>query len=232
MRYVGSELELFRDCVHWKAYVRDTLAPFLGGRVLEVGAGIGGTTRVLCAGTAAASWTALEPDPELFEELMRNLRDLETVRPVLGTVDLIDAEQRFDSIVYVDVLEHVEDDAAELRRAARRLAAGGHLVVVSPAHPLLYTAFDRAIGHHRRYSSRALAALRPPGLSLAHHRYLDSVGLLASMANRAFLRQALPSERQLRIWDRWMIRGSRLLDPVLRYRVGKSIMVAWRAPAG
>ena len=57
MRYVGSELELFRDCVRWKAYVRETLAPFLGGRVLEVGAGIGGTTRALCGG-ATTSWTA------------------------------------------------------------------------------------------------------------------------------------------------------------------------------
>jgi SAM-dependent methyltransferase len=231
VKYVGSELELFRDCVRWKAYVRDTLAPFLVGRVLEVGAGIGGTTRALCAGSTAVSWTALEPDPELFEELKRSLRDLELVQPVLGTVERIDAAQRFDSIVYVDVLEHVEDDAAELARAARHLAAGGHLVVVAPAHPFLYTAFDRAIGHHRRYSSRALAALRPPGLTLARHQLLDSVGLLASMANRVLLAQAMPSQRQLRIWDRWMIRGSRRLDPVLRYRVGKSIMIAWRAPA-
>jgi SAM-dependent methyltransferase len=232
MKYVGTELELFRDCGQWKTYVGDVLAPFLGGRVLEVGAGIGGTTRVLCGGSAVVSWTALEPDPQLWEELKGNLRDIEIVQPVLGTVGAIDERCRFDSIVYVDVLEHVEDDAAELERAARRLDAGGHLIVVSPAHPFLYTAFDRAIGHHRRYSLEGLAALGPPGLSLVHHQLLDSVGLLASTANRVLLRQAMPTRRQLWLWDRWMIRASRLLDPVLRYRVGKSIMVAWRAPDG
>jgi SAM-dependent methyltransferase len=230
VKYVGSELGLFRGCVRWKAYVRDTLAPLLGGRVLEIGAGIGSTTRALCAGTAVVSWTALEPDPELFRELKRNLRDLELVQAVLGTVDRIHADERFDTIVYVDVLEHVEDDGAELDRAAQHLAPGGHLVVLAPAHPFLYTAFDRAIGHHRRYSSRALAALRPPGLTLAHHRFLDSVGLVFSLANRLLLVQATPSEWHLRIWDR-MIPVSRMLDPLLRYRVGKSIIIVWRVPA-
>jgi SAM-dependent methyltransferase len=232
MKYVGSELELFRDCLRWKTYVGDVVAPFLAGRVLEVGAGIGGTTRALCERGAATSWTALEPDPGLFEELEGNLRDVEIVEPTLGTLEEIDAGSRFDCIVYVDVLEHVEDDAAELRRAARRLRPGGHLVVVSPAHAFLYTAFDRAIGHHRRYSPRALAALGPPGLSLVRRQLLDSVGLMASAANRLLLRQAMPTRRQLHVWDRWMIPASRLLDPVLRYRVGKSIMVAWRAPEG
>jgi SAM-dependent methyltransferase len=232
MKYVGTELELFRDCVQWKTYVGDALAPWLRGRVLEVGAGIGGTTRALCRRGPVVSWTALEPDPELWEELKSHLSDVEIVQPVRATLEGLDPGERFDSIVYVDVLEHVEDDAAELHRAAGRLAAGGHLVVVSPAHPFLYTAFDRAIGHHRRYSLRALTALGPSGLSLVHHRLLDSVGLVASTANRLLLRQAMPTRRQLWIWDRWMVRASRLLDPVLRYRVGKSIMVAWRAPDG
>ena len=232
MSYVGGELELFRDCVQWKTYVRDTLAPFLRGTVQEVGAGIGGTTRVLSAGSGTVSWTALEPDPELFEQLKWNVRDIKSVQPILGRLDRIDARHSFDNIVYVDVLEHVENDAMELRQAAQRLGAGGHLIVVSPAHPFLYSAFDRAIGHYRRYSLRALAALCPPGLSLAHHRFLDSVGLLASMANRVFLGQAMPSARQLRLWDRGMIRASRWLDRVLRYRIGRSIMIAWKAPRG
>jgi protein-L-isoaspartate O-methyltransferase len=60
--YVGTELELFCDANNWKAYFRDLLAPYPGGDVLEVGAGVGATTRVLCDGLQT-SWLALEPDP-------------------------------------------------------------------------------------------------------------------------------------------------------------------------
>ena len=138
----------------------------------------------------------------------------------------------FDSILYIDVLEHIEDDRGELSRAAALLRPRGFLVVLSPAHPRLFSEFDAAIGHHRRYTRSTLAAAAPEGLELVRLVYLDSVGLLASLGNRLLLRESMPTPRQIALWDRVMVRLSTRLDPILRHRLGKSVLGVWRRPPG
>jgi len=231
-RYVGSELELFRDATCWKAYVADQLAPHVSGDVLEIGAGIGGTTAAVHR-NSSRSWTCLEPDAALVVELSAAtaaLRDLNGNPPsiVIGTLADVALSARFDCILYLDVLEHIEDDRSELARAAARLRPGGNLIVLSPAWNWLYSPFDRAIGHFRRYSRRTLLACTAPGTELLILRYLDSAGVAASLANRVFLRRAQPTAQQIGVWDRWLVPLSRRLDAQLGFRVGKSILAVWR----
>jgi hypothetical protein len=107
------------------------------------------------------------------------------------------------------------------------LRSGGSLCVLSPAHPWLFSEFDARIGHHRRYSRAALVALTPPRTRLRLVRYLDSVGLGASLANRLLLRSPKPTRSQILFWDRLMVPLSRPLDWLLRYRLGKSILAVW-----
>src|SRR5262249_30583866 len=133
-------------------------------------------------------------------------------------------------ILYLDVLEHIVDDRGELARAARRLAPNGRLVVLAPAHPWLYTPFDRAIGHHRRYTRASLRALAPDGVRELLLRYLDAAGLAASLGNRLVLRSAQPTSRQIRTWDRWLVPCSRWLDRATFGRIGKSVLGVWRKP--
>ena len=228
--YVGNELELFAEARNWKAYYGAILAPHLVGDVLEVGAGIGGTTRVLCDGRQR-SWTALEPDPALAEAIRRSAAAEPfpaELRVVTGTLESLPAEARFDALLYIDVLEHIEDDAGEVARAAERLRPGGALIALSPAHQWLYSPFDARIGHYRRYSARTLAALTPPTLALERVMLLDAVGVLASAANRLLLRQQTPTREQIRFWDRYLVPPSRVIDPLLGYRVGKSVVGLWR----
>src|SRR5207253_2509023 len=108
------------------------------------------------------------------------------------------------------------------------LRRGGHLIVVAPAHPWLFTPFDAAIGHFRRYSRSMLRVITPNGLRIKRLQYLDAVGLAASAANKLILRQSMPKQSQLRFWDRWMVPASRVLDRLLLYQVGKSILIVWR----
>lgn len=228
---LGAALALFAAASNWKAYLCGQTRPYVTGRVLEVGAGIGATMLALCDGTQT-SWTALEPDPESAAQIGRPAAmPGEVALDVrVGTTESLAGSGPFDSIIYVDVLEHIEDDAAEMRRAAELLAPGGALVVLSPAHRVLFSPFDSAIGHLRRYTMRSLSELTPPGLRLEKHRYLDSAGILASFASRLFIRSPLPSRGQILFWDRVLVPISRCLDPLLGYRVGKSILVVWRRP--
>lgn len=229
-RYAGGELDLFGRARHWKDYVRARLADFLGDHVLEVGAGLGATTGAL-VGEGRLEWVCLEPDAGLAARLSRSVAEgrlPDCCRVVRGTIASLPAEARFDTVLYVDVLEHIQDDRAEMRRAAHRLAPGGHVVVLSPAHQWLFSPFDRAIGHFRRYSRRTLAALTFPGLRLVRLQYLDSVGLLASLANRVLLRSSMPTTEQVLFWDRVLVPLSRLVDPALGWSAGKSVVAVWR----
>ena len=227
--YVGNELELFAEAVHWKRYFRSAIADRLVGDVLEVGAGIGETARHLLDGRQR-SWLCLEPDERLGTRLRAwveagDVAPLPTVQ--IGTTADLDPRSRFDTILYIDVLEHIEDDRAEIARAAKLLAPRGALIVLSPAFQQLFSDFDRSVGHFRRYTRASLAEVMPPSLRRVRLRYLDSVGFLASLSNRALLRQALPTRRQIALWDRVMIPASRVLDPLLARSFGRSVLAVY-----
>jgi len=229
--YPGAELESFAHARRWKSYVRTALHPYLDGDVLELGAGIGETTRALRPGSRAKSWTCVEPDPDMARRVKEAAAAGalgEAVAAVGGTIENLPAGAAFDTALYVDVLEHIEDDRGELAAAAERLRPGGRIVVLSPAWPFLFSAFDRAIGHYRRYTRPTLAALTPAGAGIEAAFYLDSVGMLASAANRLLLSQKLPTLRQVLVWDRAMVPLSRLLDPLLGRRLGRSVVTVWR----
>jgi 2-polyprenyl-3-methyl-5-hydroxy-6-metoxy-1,4-benzoquinol methylase len=231
--YVGSELDLFAAAWNWKSYWSQQIRPFLRGDILEVGAGIGSNTRFLDPNGGSGPWVCLEPDPKLIGQLVNSLRETEPRRAyeaVCGTLEESLADQQFDTIIYIDVLEHIENDREELNRAASHLRPGGRLIVLSPAHQRLFSPFDAAIGHFRRYNQPMLRRISPASLRLERMRYLDSAGLMLSAANMLLLRQSMPTHAQLRFWDNCIVPLSRVLDRLFFYSVGKTIIAVWRKP--
>jgi SAM-dependent methyltransferase len=232
--YIGDELALFARATNWKRYFSQRLRPFILGDVLEVGAGLGGTSEYLHH-LAVRSWGLLEPDRRLADQLAEKIKvsALPGVSEIhVGTLVDLPTERTFDTLIYIDVLEHIEDDAGELVRAVGRLRPGGRIIVLAPAHQWLYTPFDQAIGHFRRYDRASLTAVTPAGAVLERCFYLDSVGLLASLGNRLVLKSARPSAAQIATWDRFMVPVSRWVDPILGRRLGKSVVAVWRRPSG
>jgi SAM-dependent methyltransferase len=229
MRYVGDELELFSGAVNWKAWFADQMAIYISGRVLEAGAGIGSNTRALF-NDRVTRWLLLEPDKTqtaaIREKLDRGeLPDRCDAREGT-TADLADDEM-FDTILYIDVLEHIRADRDEMARASRHLAIGGHLIVLSPAHQFLFSPFDQAIGHERRYNRRTIVALSPVGCRVVSVKMLDSAGFFLSLGNRLLMRSAMPTPGQIRLWDKFFVPVSRWLDPLTGFRFGKSIVIIW-----
>lgn len=122
-KYVGSELELFAAVHNYKSYWSSRVRPFVAGDVLEVGAGIGSNTPYLNRG-GDRRWVCLEPDPLLATKLTVNLRRTNVHREceiVCGTLQSLEANL-FDTILYIDVLEHIENDRKELEAAALLLS--------------------------------------------------------------------------------------------------------------
>jgi 2-polyprenyl-3-methyl-5-hydroxy-6-metoxy-1,4-benzoquinol methylase len=131
------------------------------------------------------------------------------------TIFQLPSKEQFDTIIYIDVLEHIQDDKAEMKRAFDLLCAGGHLIILSPAHNFLFSSFDKEIGHFRR-------------LELIELQYLDSIGFFALLAYKFFWNRPYPSKKQIGIWDQYIIPVSKRTDRIFFNAFGKSILGVWR----
>ncbi len=229
--YIGDELELFKFAINWKDYYGKTIKPYITGDVCEVGAGIGGTTNALL-NRAASSWLAVEPDGNLAErigaEILGN-QFASRVEVLHGTLDDIAEGQQFDTIIYIDVMEHIEDDNTEFGKAVGRLRKGGNLIILVPAFNFLYNDFDKRIGHFRRYDKRMLKRLAAESpLKCIKLSYYDSLGFFASVMNKLILKKPIPSPGNIKMWDNFMIPLSKLFDPLVMRSFGKSLIGVWR----
>lgn len=232
-KYRGDELAMFSQARNWKGYLADRVRPYIRGDVLEVGSGMCAMTLELCEGSCT-KWVCLEPDPDLARRGREALRGTDIERLVeirVGKTSGVSSDEHFDSIIYINVLEHIQDDRSELQRAADLLKPGGAVSVLAPAHQCLFSPLDAAVGHCRRYDRGSLREMGSPRLIEQRITYLDSIGMLASLANRFVLRRSRPTDRQLRFWDSILVRLSRLADPLMVHACGKTVMAVWRKPS-
>jgi SAM-dependent methyltransferase len=194
----------------YNRWIFRSLVPHLGSRVLEIGAGIGNFTRYL-VGRELVLATDLNTR---YLHLLANTFERHT-RVQVQRLDLDDfdpaglAAHRIDTVVCLNVLEHIEDDRRALRRLWETLVPGGRLLLLVPAHQALYGAIDRAIHHYRRYDRTGLAArLVEAGFEVEHVRFFNSLGVVGWYANSVLLRRTRVPGLQLRLQN--------LLVPVLR----------------
>jgi SAM-dependent methyltransferase len=228
--YVGSELELFANATNWKKYIGAKLRPYISGSVIEVGAGLGSSTKYLCD-QSHARWLCLDPDARHVAHLNGLIASRKLpacCKARRGILADLAPDQRADTIIYVDVLEHIESDEAEMRTAAAHLAPRGHIVVLSPAFNFLYSPFDESIGHYRRYERKDAKRLTAQSLTLRALFFLDSIGFFASAANRLIMRKSQPSSHDIQIWDKALVPISVISDIILGRLFGKSIVMIWQ----
>lgn len=228
--YVGSELDVFSHVKNWKAYWASMIAPYLGEEVLDVGAGIGATAINLNS-RSYKTWVELEPDRKLAERIVQGQKNGEipaSIEVRVGTAHDLSADELFDTVLYIDVLEHIKEDKKELENIAKHVKPGGHVIVLSPAHQYLFTEFDRQVGHCRRYNKQQLKAIKPESLDIVCLKYIDSVGMLASLGNKLLLKSGNPTLGQVKLWDRLMIPISQKVDTLTRYTLGKSILSVYK----
>lgn len=213
------------------AWLFTKLAPHVRGDVLEIGSGIGNISRAVVARATTAVLSDLERP--YLEALERAFGD--DPRVTVAAYDLeVDpppevAGRRFDAIVAVNVIEHIQDDHALVRRLAALLKPGGKLVVYVPACPFAYGSVDRALGHYRRYTPEGLGALLAgAGLDVERPSYMNLFGLLAWTVNGKLLRRAQISRRQLAVFERLM--SLVRLEDRFRVPIGLGLYTAAQRP--
>ncbi len=151
--------------------------------------------------------------------------------PTLRHLDEL-ADASIDYIYTFNVLEHIENDRDTIRALAEKLKPGGRMLIYVPAFQALYSAFDRRIGHLRRYRRNALAKmLAAAGLSVQKAAYVDCLGFFAALLYPVIARERGElSLTSVKIFDRWIFPVSRLMDAILWPFIGKNVMVVARKP--
>jgi len=225
--YLGKELDIFKEATHWKNYWINAIKPYVKGNILEVGSGIGVNSKLLIEKIDDIDrLTCIEPDKKLADKAVKYLKNKEVEIKSCYLKDL-NMSYLYDTILYIDVMEHIFNDEEEINLAKSHLNVNGYLIILVPAKNYLYSSFDKAIGHYRRYSKQMLENSICEGLIKKKLFYLDSMGLIASMFNRFFLKQEYPTPRQIMLWDRIFIPLSKISDLMLLYSTGKSLIGIW-----
>ena len=213
----------------YNRWIFSQIEAHLGREVLEVGCGTGAFTTLLAAPGRAVR--AIDIDAGRVAAARQATSTLDKVQVEETDIAAAGWCERFDTVVMLDVLEHIEDDLAILRRLHEALVPGGKLVVKVPAMPGLYGAADRAVGHYRRYSRRGLdQAIAEAGFSCIESWRFNAFGTVGWWLNGKLLGRVGPPAGQIRAFD-GMIPLLRKLDIVARTGIGLSLFAIGRRPA-
>jgi SAM-dependent methyltransferase len=230
----AQDLERLGTARHFFDWVLDDFDVFLKGRVLEVGAGLGTITRRLVERYPTLSIVALEPAENVFPDLdsVAALEPRVTARRQTLADYQPSPDESFDAVIYINVLEHIDDDARELRLAAGVLRPGGALLVFGPALGWMYSELDYKAGHYRRYSLHRLRKLATDaGLEIVSARYFDLLGVAPYFLVYRLLRHDDITGSTLWGYDRVVVPASRWLQRLLRHPpVGKNAILIARRP--
>ncbi len=227
-RELAGTLDNLDDAVNYADWIYSLIAPYLGRRVLEVGAGHGTLTDRLIPGRAV---TATDVSARCVALLEDRYAGTDSVTVAQADVDDAPALGQFDAVVLVNVLEHIADDARALHALEKALVPGGHLVLYVPAFEALYSDFDRRIGHHRRYRSAQLRALVVgAGLEVVDLRHVNLIGAVAWWVLATKLGQTPTKKWSAMTFDRLFVPVVSRLERRWPPPFGQSLLCVARRP--
>jgi SAM-dependent methyltransferase len=228
-QYGSTILARLSEVPRFNRWMGDTLRPFMGDRVLEIGAGIGNVTRALAP---RERYAVSDVNPHYLDYL----RNFAEFRPYMEVkrLDVADPEDfgdesgRYDTVLCLNVLEHLEDRDQALRNLHRALERGGRAIVLVPQGPALYGSLDRALGHRLRYTRETLrAALEKQGFEVEVLFDFNRVSVPAWWLSGKVLGRRRLSRIQLKALD-WTVWLARRIDRWLPWPGASLVAVARR----
>ena len=226
--YVGKDLEAMSFAVNYHKWILEEFRPFLGKKLVEVGAGTGSFSEMLIAENPE-NLALIEPS-EMFKFLEQNISQFETSASVDYYNDIFSEtahklNETPDTIIYVNVLEHIEDDRGELEKVYETLQPGGHCLIFVPAFMSLYGAFDEKVGHFRRYTKNELEEKgRNAGFKIVKSKYFDFVGIFPWYVKYKLLRSDSLESGAVTAYERFAVPFTRQFERLFKFPVGKNIL--------
>ncbi len=230
--YVGRDLEAMSFAVNYHQWILQIFSPFIGTRIVEVGAGTGSFSEMLLRKNIE-SMSMVEPSAEMYKTLGERMSGLKTGVQIetynsifINIAEHIKSSQQPDSIVYVNVLEHIADDVAELRAVRRALSTNGRVFIFVPALRWLFGSFDRQIGHFRRYTKAELEdKCRQCGFKILESRYFDFAGIVPWWIKYRLLKSNTMEAGLVTAYDKYFIPVAKMIESRINFPIGKNIIL-------
>lgn len=217
--------------VNYHEWILRLFKPYIGSSVVEVGAGTGSFSELL-ARQNVRSLSLVEPSSEMHAILTARLERLATTARVVTYNSTFRqaaerlTEDRPDTIVYVNVMEHIADDEAELAAVHRALEENGKALIFVPAFNWLYGKLDKEIGHFRRYTKSELEdKCRRANFKVVHSTYFDLLGIAPWWVKYRLLQSTTVSARAVQTYDRYVVPVAERLESVMSVPLGKNVLL-------
>ena len=225
VQYDGFELEHFDSAKNFRSYQINLLKPYLKEDFLEVGAGSGGLANLYKK--YIKKFTLIEPDKKLYTLLKKKFRDKKK-NIIIKNKQITNIKNKFDVIIYFDVLEHIKNDLNEVRNAKKKLKKDGYLIFNVPAFQMFYNDFDKRVGHFKRYNKKDFYNIsRITKLKIDKIFYYDSIGFLFLILSKLFSLDQSEIKNKIILWN-LLIPISKLIDLITFNSFGKSLLCVFK----
>ena len=227
--YASNELDAVAYATNYYNWILDSFAPFLGRRIIEAGAGIGTVSEMILSRADPRALLLVEPAANNASILDTRFSADSRVQVIHGYLEEIEHSWKADTVVAVNVMEHIRADGEFVRAAYSVLDRDGSLLLLVPAVPAIYGSLDRAFEHYRRYTRRGLATLlQDNGFRIASIRYMNALGVLAWMLSGKVLKRKTLGRKQVQFYDRAIIPVLRRVESIIPPPIGQSLIVVAR----
>jgi ubiquinone/menaquinone biosynthesis C-methylase UbiE len=227
--FAAGDLEVMSEAENYVSWIfSELIAPHVGQSVLEIGAGIGTYSSRIASHHKVERLTCVEVDPSCAETATRALASAPTrtaVEYLVGDYFGVQLpKDRYDTALLINVLEHLQDDRAALRKARSELRMDGTLVIFVPAFELLMSDLDRKLGHYRRYTTGSLRRLlEGAGFTVTALRYYNLTGFFGWLWRFRMLGRTEQSPGLVRFFDRVILPVQLRVERTLALPLGQSV---------
>ncbi len=223
-------LELFSTANRFNRWLYESVAGYCRGNILEIGSGIGNISKLLLEKQASVTLSDLKSS--YCTILQRRFKGISNLRDIIQVdLSLADFDKKhaaltgmFDTLIALNVIEHISDDITAIRNCKRLLRPGGRMIILVPAFQWLFNSLDKELGHFRRYNRKTLSRLLyGQGLDMIAIKYFNSAGIPGWWFSGSILKRKSVTDTQLAIYDK-LVPLFRFSDKLSMQRAGLSVI--------
>ncbi len=213
---------------NFNRWMYDTIKPYTGGRILEIGSGIGNISQFFLQNSADITLS------DLRDNYLSVLHERFGTDIQIMTLDLVHPDfeheyeaqlNSFDTLFALNVVEHIENDTQAIKNARKLLKPGAKMIILVPAYQSLYNQFDKQLLHFRRYTLNTLRPLfRDNKLKVIQSTYFNFVGILGWFVSGQLMGKKTIPEGQMSIYNK-LVPLIKLVDKLLMGKIGLSVIM-------